>query len=158
MDICLAFLNRNSVKFFWDCQSGGTRLLFGSVTYKPQKLHLQPDMYRHISHFLLFHQINGVPHSLLWRNWLFGQKNFSHVVLDNPEKPGKAGQSGHMKMRRRALFFFFFPTSASSSDAHLCSDMQAVSMNKRLVRKRKKKAFSFTTSYTRETPETQVGV
>lgn len=140
------------------CQSGGTCLLFGSVTYKPQKLHLQPDMYRHISHFLLFHQINGVPHSLLWRNWLFGQENFSHVVLDNPEKPGKAGQSGHMKMRRRALFFFFFPTSASSSDAHLCSDMQAVSLNKRLVRKRKKKAFSFTTSYTRETPETKVGV
>lgn len=47
-----------------------------------------------------------VSHSLLWCSWLFGQENLSHVVHDNLEKPGKAGQSGHMNLRRSALFFF----------------------------------------------------
>lgn len=115
-------------------------------------------MYRHISHFLLFHQINGVPHSLLWRNWLFGQENFSHVVLDNPEKPGKAGQSGHMKMRRRALFFSFSPP-LPPVQMHTCAQTcRQYPWTSGWSEKEKKKAFSFTTSYTRETPETHVGV
>lgn len=111
-------------------------------------------MYRHISHFFLFHQINGVPHSLLRWSWLFGQENLSHVIVDNPEK---AGQIGHVNLRQSSLSFS--PnSSASSSDAHFVL-RHAGSIHEQVDgQKQEKKAFRFTTSYTSESPKSQVGV
>lgn len=125
-----------------------THLLFGSVTYKPQKLHLQPNMNRHISHFFstvycgavgyLVRKISLMLYLTTWKN----QEKEDKVVTWSWDEP-------------RCCFFFL--TALPPVQMHtLCSDVLAVSMNEQLNRNRKK-AFRFATSYTSETPETQAG-
>lgn len=88
------------------------------MAYKPRKLHLRPDMYRHISHFFLFHQINGVPQFTVVQLVIWSGKSLSCRT----RQPGKTWKSrtkwSHESETERSLFFFFPHSSASSSHAH----------------------------------------
>lgn len=98
-------------------------------------------MYRHISHFLLFPQVNGVPHSLLWCYWLFGQEDLPHVEknLEKQDKVVSWTRGGALAL---SLFSSQLCLQFGCSLSARTFVLRHVSMNERLDGNRKK-AFWF---------------